>query len=148
MKHLSFFILLAFSFLFPSCDDDPIEKKEEKPPFRYETIVGNTYVLSDLTSPVEYVFYTFNEDSTIDIETRERYLDGELLGKSVGYYEYNHPILKLKVNSGCDNCFNNFEAKVSDYRRDFTIKMWSGFDDTFFVYDSYYDTKYQLKPKN
>lgn len=157
MRYISFIILLTFPLLFLSCDEDPIDDKEEKPSYKYETIVGNTFVhighLESYEHPYyskKYIFYTFNEDESIDIEMRAGYLDGEIIDQCMGYYEYNHPVLKLKVqtDSKCENCFNTYEVKVDDYRRNFTIKYWTGFEDTFFVYDSYYDTKYKLKPKS
>ena len=139
MKYFLFFILLPLPFTFLSCSGDD-DWKEVTPPREYETIVGNTYVFYKLGVPFTYHFYTFNEDGTIDVEIRKKDLDGELESKSVGYYEYNHPIIKLKVQSirGCDNCFNEFEAEVFDTRRKFYIRTWIGDLWDFHVYDDHY----------
>ena len=134
MKRVFLLALLILPLVFSSCSDDDDNKKEPVPPFSYETIVGNTYIRRAI---FEYHLYTFKEDGTIDVEVRERTIDGKLLSKSIGYYEYDHPILKLKINSGCENCFNEFEAKVYDERRQFSFTLWTDEYRSFFVYDYY-----------
>lgn len=134
MKHILFYIFLTLPLFFLSCSDDDDERKDPPPPFSYETVVGNTYILWRFS---EFYLYTFNVDGTIDIEVRSRKIDGELLSKSIGYYEYNHPVLKLTGEIGCTNCNNKFEAKVSDDRRYFSITLWTDEHWAFFVYDYY-----------
>lgn len=132
MKHILFYIFLVLPLFFLSCSDNDDERKDPLPPFYYETVAGNTYILHTF---FEYHLYTFNADGTIDIEVRNRRIDGELLSKGVGYYEYNHPVLKLTGEIGCTNCNNKFEVKVSDSRRNFSTTLSSGIHWDFFVYD-------------
>lgn len=124
-------LLLLFTctlFLLNSCSSDD-ENPKIDPPKSYTTITGNTYHAKSWRFSdhrTTYEVYKFNNDGTIDIVENFDSPNGELYEKGIGTYEYSHPELKLKIQSvsGCENCFNNFTATVSDDRRSFTYQVY------------------------
>jgi hypothetical protein len=117
-------LVLLILLIFSGCKkDNPVVKEKI-----YTTIKGNTYIAE---SPASwelgiYIIYKLDNDSTIDIEERKYSADGELKNKTKGYFKYDHPTLKLTVQSipGCDNCFNYFTATVDDDRKSFKYTIW------------------------
>lgn len=111
---------------FASCSKDSEEDIQEQ---SYSTIIGNTYVTkSERASDSRplYLIYEFKSNGEITIEERLDSENGTLYGSPVGYYEYNHPSIELQIQSieGCDDCFNNFTATVSNDRKSFSYQVW------------------------
>ncbi|NDV47848.1 hypothetical protein D0T49_12405 [Paludibacter sp. 221] len=123
MKKVLLITLLVIPILFTNCKEEP-EKD-------FTTIVGHTYVANyqnySYAEKKElnlFLTYKFNQDGTIAFEERVDSETGRLYESGKGYFEYNHPTLKLKVQSICDECFNNFTAKVSTDKKEFSYQIY------------------------
>jgi len=144
-------LLILFTLpFFIACSSS--DKEEDLPEPNYDTIIGNTYICKDRFasdhSKVKWIIYKINKDNSITIEERENTIDGNIYNNSIGFFEYEHSSLKLKIQSisGCDDCFNNFNATVSDSRRTISYEIYdisTGGKRTlkFHVYDSYFNLK-------
>lgn len=125
-KLLLLFLLMPFMFISCSSDDD--NNDDDIPD--YTTIINNTYICKDRfasnPSKVKWIIYKINSDGSIKIEERENTVNGNIYSNKIGHFEYYHPNLKLKIQSidDCDNCFNNFEAEVSENRRIISYQIY------------------------
>jgi hypothetical protein len=116
--------LLLLSIILYSCSKEEPEKE-------ITSIVGHRYVANyERYSYTEkrdinlFLIYSFGNDGVISIEERLDSENGTLYETNIGYFEYNHPVLELKINSGCEECFNYFTANVSDDKKDFSYSIY------------------------
>lgn len=111
------FLTIALSLLFTGCSkNDNIPEQKES----ITTIVGNTYAakhyLASNNNQIIYYIYQFKSNGDITIYERYNTVNGDLRNELIGSYQYNHPNLKLKIQSvaNCNDCFNNFDATVNN----------------------------------
>jgi len=116
--------LLLLSLVIYSCSKEEPEKE-------ITSIVGHKYVANykrlfiyrkkDLNL---FLIYRFGNDGVISIEERLDSENGKLYETNFGFFEYNHPVLDLQINSGCEECFNYFTANVSDNKKEFSYEIY------------------------
>ncbi len=130
MKNVIWILLIPL--LLFACKDDDNEPEE----IEYITIVGHTYVAERYTYSFTdertihlFLIYTFNKDGTIAIEERDGSETGKLRESKKGYFEYEHPVLRLKVQGICEDCFNNFTATVNNDKKEFSYEIFISYNE-------------------
>jgi hypothetical protein len=128
MKKILFILMVAIMFM--ECKKNDEKKTEQEK--EYTTIVGytyiaNHYVYSFIEDKVRHIFliYTFDQNGAITIEERYDSETGELIELKKGRFEYNHPVLKLEIQSICEDCFNYFTANVSEDKKEFSYEIFT-----------------------